>query len=87
MANERTVPLLPCASIDAIRASWSRSGSRSTYRQLRPNPYLVVRREDLELRLLRDRGCSSREDSYGSCLVMVEDTEPLFEAFSAGLRA
>jgi hypothetical protein len=26
------------------------------------------------------------EDSYGSCLVLVEDTEPLFDAFAAGLR-
>ncbi len=86
MANERTVPLLPCASIDDIRDFMVPLGFAVTYRQLRPNPYLVVRREDLELHYFGIEGFVA-EDSYGSCLVLVEDTEPLFEAFSAGLRA
>ena len=86
MANERTVPLLPCASIDDIRDFMVPLGFTVTYRQLRPNPYLVVRREDLELHYFGIEGFVP-EDSYGSCLVMVEDTEPLYEAFSAGLRA
>ncbi len=86
MANERTVPLLPCAAIDDIVDFMVPLGFAVTYRQLRPNPYLVVRREDLELHYFGIEGFAA-EDSYGSCLVMVEDTEPLYEAFSTGLRA
>jgi hypothetical protein len=38
MANEISIPLLPCGSIDAIADFYRVSGFRSTYRQLRPNP-------------------------------------------------
>lgn len=86
MANERTVPLLPCASIDEIRDFYLLLGFEVTYRQLKPNPYLGLRREDLELHYFGMDGFRP-EDSYGSCLVLVEDTKPLFEAFAAGLRA
>jgi hypothetical protein len=41
MANEMTVPLLPCGSIDVIADFYRVLGFRSTYRQLRPNPYLA----------------------------------------------
>ena len=58
------------------------------YRQLRPNPYLAIRLEefDLDLHYFGIEGFQ-REASYGSCLILVEDTEPLFEALAAGLRA
>jgi len=55
-------------------------------RQRRPNPYVCLRREDLELHYFGIDGFKP-EDSYGTCLVLVEDSEPLFEAFAAGLRA
>jgi hypothetical protein len=38
MANEISIPLLPCGSIDAIADFYRVLGFRSTYRQLRPNP-------------------------------------------------
>jgi hypothetical protein len=86
MANERMVPLLPCASVDEMRDFYRPLGFEVTYRQLRPNPYLGLRREDLVLHYFGIDGFKP-EDSYGSCLVVVADTEPLFEAFAAGLRA
>ncbi|MET7707753.1 hypothetical protein [Micromonospora sp. NPDC005413] len=39
MANEMTVPLLPCASIDDIVAFYEVLGFQTTYRQRKPNPY------------------------------------------------
>jgi hypothetical protein len=82
----RTVPLLPCASIDEIADFFQSLGFEVTYRQVRPNPYLGLRRDDLELHYFGMDGFRP-EDSYGTCLVLVDDTEPLFEAFAAGLRA
>jgi hypothetical protein len=82
----RTVPLLPCASIDEIADFFGPLGFDVTYRQVRPNPYLALRRDDLELHYFGMDGFRP-EDSYGTCLVLVDDTEPLFEAFAAGLRA
>lgn len=82
----RTVPLLPCADIDEIRDFYLPLGFEVTYYQQRPNPYLALRRGDLDLHYFGMDGFAP-EQSYSSCLVLVDDTEPLFEAFAAGLRA
>lgn len=37
MTNERTVPLLPCASIDDIETFYGVLGFRTTYKQRKPN--------------------------------------------------
>jgi hypothetical protein len=86
MANEVTIPLLPCGSIDVIADFYRVLGFRSTYRQLRPNPYVALQREDLHLHFfgLPD---FDPENSYGSCLVLVADVENLHAAFAAGMRA
>ncbi|SFT53860.1 hypothetical protein SAMN05660657_01461 [Geodermatophilus amargosae] len=86
MAGERTVPLLPCGAIDEVQDFAVALGFTTTYRQRRPNPYLAVRREDLDLHWFEQPG-HRPEDSYGSCLVVVDDPAELFEAFAAGLRA
>ena len=86
MAGERTVPLLPCASIEEMADFHGCLGFETTYRQLRPNPYLALRRDDLHLHYFGLPELRP-EDSYGSCLVLVEDPGPLFEAFAAGLRS
>jgi len=49
MADEITVPLLPCRDIDEIAEFYGVLGFTTTYRQLRPNPYVAVQREDLAL--------------------------------------
>ncbi|MBD7997400.1 VOC family protein [Oerskovia gallyi] len=86
MANETMVPLLPCASIDEIHDFAVALGFEVTYRQTRPNPYLALRRGGIDLHYFAMDGFRP-EDSYGSCLVVVDDTEPLYEAWAAGLRA
>ncbi|MEV0583770.1 VOC family protein [Nonomuraea sp. NPDC050310] len=86
MANEVTIPLLPCVSIDEIAAFYGVLGFTTTYRQLRPNPYLAVRREDLELHFAGIPGFDP-EQSYGSCVVRVPDTGVLHRAFADGMRA
>jgi len=43
LANELTVPALPCRSIDEIEAFYTALGFTRTYRQVRPNPYLALR--------------------------------------------
>ena len=49
VAGERMIPLLPCASIDEIADFVRALGFAVTDRQVRPNPYLALRREDIEL--------------------------------------
>ncbi|MCR3749530.1 hypothetical protein [Lentzea californiensis] len=86
MANELTIPLLPCVDIDEMSAFYEMLGFSITYRQTRPNPYVCVQREDINLHFYGLEG-HVPEQSHSTCVVVVEDTGPLFEAFSAGMRA
>ncbi|MDG4803044.1 VOC family protein [Micromonospora sp. WMMD980] len=86
MANETTIPLLPCRLLDDVAPFYQALGFEVTHRQARPNPYLALRREDLNLHFF---GMPEFDpaDSYGSCLVVVDDLVGLHRAFAAGLRA
>jgi hypothetical protein len=86
MAGERMVPLLPCASIDVIADFADALGFEVTYRQVRPNPYLALRRAGIEVHYFGMDGFRP-EDSYGTCLVVSPDPKALFDDFAAGLRA
>jgi hypothetical protein len=86
MANEVTIPLLPCADIDEIATFYEVLGFERTYRQVKPNPYVALRREDLHLHFF---GMPEFDPaaSYGTCVVLVDDIEALHRAFADGMRA
>ena len=86
MANEITVPLLPCRDIDEIVEFYTMLGFSRTYYQVRPNPYVSLKREDFQLNFFGMPDFKP-EDSYGTCLVIVPDTGELFDAFAEGMRA
>ncbi len=86
MANEVTIPLLPCASIDEVAEFYVMLGFTVTHRQNRPNPYLSVRREEINLHFFGIRGYEP-SSSYSSCLIQVEDPRELYDAFAYGMRA
>ncbi|MEU7146080.1 VOC family protein [Nocardia sp. NPDC046473] len=86
MAHEITVPLLPCGSIDEIVEFYTMLGFTRTYYQARPYPCVGMQREDLQLQFFGMPDFEP-ENSYGSCVVLVPDTQQLFEAFAAGMRA
>ena len=87
MANEITVPLLPCRSIDEIEAFYGMLGFTRTYYQVLPNPYVALKREDIQLHFFGMPEEFKPEDSYGTCLVVVPDTGELYRAFAEGMRA
>jgi catechol 2,3-dioxygenase-like lactoylglutathione lyase family enzyme len=85
MANERTYPCLPCRDIDESIVFYEALGFKRTYRQVRPNPYAVVAREDFQLHLMGIDGFEPA-DSYASAIVVVPDPDGLYRDFAAGLR-
>ena len=85
MANERTYPCLPCAELEPAIAFYEALGFTRTYRQLRPNPYAVMQREELHVHLFAMPGFQP-EHSYGTTIVTVPDPDALYQAFAAGLR-
>jgi len=85
MANERTYPCLPCSNLDKSLSFYEGLGFKTTYRQVRPNPYAVVVLEDIQIHLFGMEGFNPLE-SYGSVIVAVPDPEGLYRAFAARLR-
>ncbi|WP_037362315.1 hypothetical protein [Amycolatopsis orientalis] len=86
MANELTIPLLPCPSVDEIASFYEMLGFGITYRQTRPNPHVALRREDINLHFFGMAGYDPAQ-SYSTCLVIVADTGELFEDFAARMRS
>lgn len=86
MDAERTIPILPCRSIDDTLTFYRALGFEVTYQQARPNTYAVVERGGIALHFftLRDYDPAN---SYSSCLVQVPDIDGLYRAFADGLRA
>lgn len=86
MANERTYPILPCRDLDESISFYETLGFKKTYRQLRPNPYAVVALEDIQIHLFGMEGFNPA-NSYGSVIIVVPDSETLYQTFAAKLRA
>ena len=86
MANEITVPALPCRDIDEIVEFYGMLGFTKTYYQQLPNPYVPLKREDINIHFFSMPEFKP-EDSYGTCLVIVQDTWELYRSFADGMRA
>jgi hypothetical protein len=86
VANELTIPLLPCNSIDDMQSFYEMLGFSVTYRQMKPNPYVAMKREDINLHFYGMPG-HVPEQSHSTCVVIVPDTSEMYEAFAAGMRA
>lgn len=85
MANEITIPALPCISINDTLNFYVALGFKITYQQTHPNTYGCVKRDDIELHFFAMKGVDPA-NSYSTCLVIVPDADALYQSFAAGLR-
>jgi len=85
MANEITIPLLPCVSINDTLAFYNALGFATTYQQAKPNLYTVVQREAIILHFFYLKGLDPAQ-SYSTCLVVVDDINALYASFAASMR-
>jgi catechol 2,3-dioxygenase-like lactoylglutathione lyase family enzyme len=79
------IPALPCRDLDDSLPFYRALGFEVTYRQERPNPYAVVRRDEIELHLFGVPGFDPAESMH-TVIVLVPDTGAVHAAFAAGLR-
>lgn len=85
MANEITIPILPCRSINDTLEFYVALGFEITYQQTRPNTYACVRRGGIELHFFTLRDYDPAQ-SFSTCIVLTPDVDALHQAFAAGLR-
>lgn len=85
MATERMIPLLPCGSIREILDFYTDLGFTITYQQKAPNVYAAVQRGGIELHFYVMKGHDSTRN-HCSCIVQVDDPEPLHRVFTQALK-
>lgn len=84
-SSPRTVPLLPCGSIDEAAEFGTAIGFEVSYRQGPPNPYLALLSPGgIELHYFEVRDFDPAT-SHGSCLVIVANPVKVLATWSAGL--
>ncbi|MBL1098290.1 bleomycin resistance protein [Streptomyces coffeae] len=84
--DEKTVPILPCRTLQPVVDFYTALGFEVTYRQKSPNPYAVVVRGDVELQFFGMKHYEP-EGSYSTCYVRTGDVDGLYREFRAGLKA
>jgi catechol 2,3-dioxygenase-like lactoylglutathione lyase family enzyme len=82
---EKTIPILPCRSIDENLNFYRALGFAVTFQQQRPNPYAVVERGDITLHFFSIKAYDPAQ-SYSTCYITTTDVDALYDAFRNGLR-
>ncbi|MGW5640699.1 bleomycin resistance protein [Streptomyces sp. NPDC003832] len=84
--GEKTVPILPCRTVQPVLDFYTALGFEVTFQQKSPNPYAVVRRGGIELHFFGMRQYEPAQ-SFSTCIVGTDDVDALHDSFRAGLRA
>lgn len=82
---EKTIPILPCRTLQPVLDFYTALGFEVTYQQRSPNPYAVVERGGIELQFFAMKQYEPTE-SFSTCYVLTDDVEGLYQAFRAGLK-
>ncbi|MFD4113411.1 bleomycin resistance protein [Streptomyces niveus] len=84
--TEKTIPLLPCQTIQPVVDFYSALGFEITFIQKSPYAYAVVARGDVELQFFGMKKYEPTE-SFSGCYVLTDDVDGMHGAFRAGLKA
>ncbi|QFU86058.1 VOC family protein [Amycolatopsis sp. YIM 10] len=83
---DKTIPLLPCVSINETLDFYCSLGFEVTYQQKAPNVYAALAFEQVELHFFVLKGLVPKEN-YSTCYVLTDRVDELYERFTGGLRA
>lgn len=83
--TEKTIPLLPCQTIQPVVDFYAALGFEITFIQKSPYAYAVVERGDVELQFFGMKKYEPTE-SISGCYVLTDDVDGMYGAFRAGLK-
>jgi hypothetical protein len=83
--SERTIPILPCQTIQPVLDFYTALGFEVIFQQKSPNPYAVVKRGAIELQFFGMKKYVPTE-SWSTCYVLTDDVDTLYETFRTGLK-
>ncbi|MFI6014959.1 bleomycin resistance protein [Streptomyces sp. NPDC051243] len=84
--GEKTIPILPCRTIQPVLDFYTALGFEVTFQQKSPNPYAVVERGGIQLHFFGMKHYEPAE-SFSTCYVQTDDVDELHEVFRTGLKA
>ncbi|MET9554231.1 VOC family protein [Streptomyces sp. NPDC006645] len=84
--TEKTIPLLPCQTIQPVVDFYAALGFEITFIQKSPYAYAVVERGDVELQFFGMKKYDPTV-SFSGCYVLTDDVDGMYGAFRAGLKA
>ncbi|MEU3930928.1 VOC family protein [Streptomyces sp. NPDC029044] len=82
---EKTIPILPCRTLQPVLDFYTALGFEVTYQQRSPNPYGVVQRGGIELQFFAMKQYEPAT-SFSTCYLLTDDVDGLYRAFRAGLK-
>ncbi|MFM9595182.1 bleomycin resistance protein [Streptomyces scabiei] len=83
--GEKTIPILPCRTLQPVLDFYEALGFEVTLRQRSPNPYAVVERGEVQLQFFGLKTFDPAR-SFSTCYVVTDDVDGLYTAFRAGLK-
>ncbi|GAA2778282.1 hypothetical protein GCM10019017_24170 [Streptomyces showdoensis] len=87
-ANETTVPVLPCVSVEETLEFYQALGFEATYKQTRPYVYLVLEWSGFALHFgMPPKNVDPSQEDAGACLVLVDEVAPYHAEFTRAMRA
>ncbi|MFD5394095.1 bleomycin resistance protein [Streptomyces sp. NPDC127097] len=84
--SEKTIPMLPCRTLQPVLDFYTVLGFEVTFQQKSPNPYAVVARGGIQLHFFGMKRYDPAE-SYSTCCIRTDDIDGLYEDFRTGLKA
>ncbi|MFD9975428.1 bleomycin resistance protein [Streptomyces sp. NPDC059017] len=84
--GEKTIPILPCRTIQPVLDFYTTLGFEVTFQQKSPNPYAAVQRGGIQLHFFGMKRYEPTE-SFSGCIVQTDDVDGLHKTFRAGLKA
>ncbi|MGW0763111.1 bleomycin resistance protein [Streptomyces sp. NPDC002814] len=84
--TEKTIPILPCQTLQPLLDFYTALGFEVTFQQKSPNPFAVVERGGIELQFFGMKQYEPAE-SFSTCYVLTDDVDGLHAAFRTGLKA
>ncbi|MFF9868111.1 bleomycin resistance protein [Streptomyces sp. NPDC013953] len=84
--SEKTIPILPCRTIQPVLDFYCALGFDVTFQQMRPNPYAVVELGGIQLQFFGMKHYDPT-GSFSTCYIRTDGVDGLHQAFRAGLKA
>jgi catechol 2,3-dioxygenase-like lactoylglutathione lyase family enzyme len=87
MANERVVPIFPCASLKTTLEFYTALGFKILYEQHAPYVYGSVALEGIQLDFIGSKTLKANQETSHICLIAVTELDALHARFSSGIKA